>query len=121
VEHIDVLAQLVMFNNQDLHYMFVYFTPLSYARLLHTRYNKKMAHYFFHTNTVGKTSTMSFFIYKLGKYLHGVIHRIIIHRVSSHVCVPSLRLGLGLCIVREKKDLNLITHLCTMGILMLKM
>jgi hypothetical protein len=38
VKQADVLARLVMFNNQDLYHMFAYSTSLSYARLLHTQY-----------------------------------------------------------------------------------
>jgi hypothetical protein len=43
VKQIDVLARLVLFNNQDVHPKFAYFTLLSYARLLHTWYNEKIA------------------------------------------------------------------------------
>jgi hypothetical protein len=45
VEHIGVLAQLVMFNNQDLHYMFAYSTDSLYDCLLHTSLTKKIPCY----------------------------------------------------------------------------
>jgi hypothetical protein len=53
VKQIDVLARLVLFNNQDVHPKFAYFTLLSYARLLHTWYNEKIAWYIWKSpNTV---------------------------------------------------------------------
>jgi hypothetical protein len=43
--------------------------------------------------------------------------RFTIHKVSSHACIPSFKLGLALCIIIEQYILNLIIHAGTVGLM----
>jgi hypothetical protein len=64
-------------------------------------------------NLVGKDSLLCNFLFIYNKgYLQMMDNPLLqTHKISSQDCIPSLRLGLALCIVKEMKDLNFIMHL----------
>jgi hypothetical protein len=68
---------------------------------------------FFDIKKIRKTLTISFYKFRIWIYMWVTNHNLVIYKVSRHICTLTFRLGLALCIIKDKEFIKTKMHLCT--------